>query len=158
MTTVQYQSHRRNRTADGRRYFTPAEANRALVFVKRVTADIVREYSRLLDLHEIIEAAAQCGSEGQYAAARDEMIRTAEKLHHCMEELEAVGVELKDWADGIIDFPCLAGGREVRLCWCHGEQAVSHWHEPEEGFAQRRPVEQLEAWELLAAQPGSAVG
>ena len=133
-----------------RRFFPPAEANRALVLVKRVVADVVRGYSHLLDSHEIIEAARISGTKSRFDLARQELVQTADKLRDCMEELTAVGVELKDWAQGIVDFPSVISGREVRLCWRHGERAVEHWHEVDESFAQRRPIQKLESSQLLA--------
>jgi len=29
----------------------------------------------------------------------------------------------------------------VYLCWRHGEDAVSHWHEVEGGYEGRRPID-----------------
>ena len=71
-----------------------------------------------------------------------------------MAELEAVGVELGDWSEGIVDFSSVVAGRQVWLCWRQGEQAVTHWHEFDEGFPERRSIEQLESWELLAPVRG----
>ncbi len=149
MNPVNYKSHRSNSRKGSKRFFTPAEANRALVFVKRVARDIVSYYARLLDLHETIEAAQRSGKQAQFELARGQMVKTAQKLQQCLSELESVGVELKDWSDGIVDFPCMIGGRELRLCWVHGEQVVGHWHEVNEGFPQRQEISKLEAWELL---------
>ena len=52
-------------------------------------------------------------------------------------------MELRDWSLGIVDFPCLAAGSEVRLCWRWGEGQVAHWHEVDEGFANRKPITSL---------------
>ena len=134
-----------------RRRVTAVEANRALVLVKRIVADVVRHYGRLLDLQETIEAALAAGARTQFGLARDALVRAAGELHQCLSELQDVGVEVRDYSQGIVDFPCVVGGREVCLCWQHGEGAVAHWHEADEGFAQRRPIEQLESWELLVA-------
>ena len=34
----------------------------------------------------------------------------------------------------------LRDGREVYLCWEEGEPEIAFWHEPETGFAGRRPL------------------
>ena len=133
-----------------RRHFSVAQANRALVLVKRIVADVVAGYGRLLDLHETIEAAQRRGHHRRFELAREDMVRCAEKLRNCLGELEAVGVELRDWSQGIVDFPCRLAQRLICLCWRHGEPTIEHWHEVGEGFPQRRPIAQLEAWELLA--------
>ena len=131
------------RLADGRRCFTLHDANRALVLVKRILADVTEDYARLVDLQEIIDAA-QLGDIGRQARrAQEDILIVAERLQHCAEEIEQIGVELKDWSVGVVDFPCAAGGRLVHLCWRLGEPEVAYWHEVDAGFAERRPIHVL---------------
>ena len=61
-------------------------------------------------------------------------------MHEYERELEQLGVELKDYYTGLIDFPCWMDGREVYLCWRLGEPDVAHWHEVTEGFAGRQTL------------------
>ena len=112
-----------------RHFFTPEEANSSLVLVRRVVADVVGHYDRLVEVHETVEALETAGRLGQLEDARDELVFTADRIRICLEELEEVGVELCDWALGIVDFPALVDGREVRLCWRADEPLVTHWHE-----------------------------
>ena len=58
-----------------------------------------------------------------------------------IDELQGLGIELKDPNVGLIDFPAMLEGRVVYLCWRLGEGEISHWHELESGFAGRQPVE-----------------
>jgi len=124
-----------------RRYFTQDEANRSLVFVRRVVTDVIAYYDRLTEIHETVEALETAGRTGQVEAARDELVCTADCIRVCLEELEDVGVELRDWALGIVDFPALVDGREVQLCWQAGEQSVTHWHEVDCCHPGRLPIE-----------------
>ena len=62
---------------------------------------------------------------------------------HFVEELQRLGIELKDPEKGLIDFPCLFEGREIYLCWKHGEDSIEHWHEIYAGFAGRQPLEKI---------------
>lgn len=128
-----------------RRFFSLQEADRALVLVRRVVADIVSRYGRLVDLQETIEAAQRGGAYDQVQAAQAELITVAEKIQACAEELDDVGVELRDWSVGVVDFPCRTGGREVCLCWRYGEDRVSHWHEADAGTDARKPIATLPA-------------
>jgi len=112
-----------------RHFFTLEEANHSLVLVRRIVADIIGHYDRLVEVHETVEALEAAGRLGQVEDARDELVFTADKIRICLEELEEVGVELCDWGLGIVDFPALSDGREVRLCWRSDEPQVSHWHE-----------------------------
>lgn len=68
----------------------------------------------------------------------------ADKLSNRLETIEALGGHIKDLDIGIVDFPCEFEGREVFLCWKFGEAKVGHWHEINEGFADRSPIIDLQ--------------
>jgi hypothetical protein len=57
-----------------------------------------------------------------------------------IEELQELGVLVKDLDRGLVDFPCVHRGRELLLCWQLGEDEVGYWHGLEDGFAGRRPL------------------
>ena len=61
-------------------------------------------------------------------------------MHEYERELQQLGVELKDYFTGLIDFPCWMNGHEVYLCWRLGEPEVGHWHELDAGFAGRQKL------------------
>ncbi len=126
-----------------RRLFTIEKANASLVLVRRVVAEIVVEFRRLLDLQEMVETAEQLGNHLGASEAREQLRDTFGRLEDCRDELREIGVELKDWLRGIVHFPSLADGREVYLCWRHGEQRVAYWHEKGCGLAQRESVSLL---------------
>lgn len=134
--------------AHTRRLFTVAEADRSLVLVERIVEDVIFEYARAAELQEAVEAAAS-----RYDRNADDlgerMLRAVDALHACLEELDCVGVELCDWSRGIVDFPSLAAGREVRLCWRYGESGVKHWHEIDGGCAGRRPLRTLGSRQIV---------
>lgn len=111
------------------KFFTPEEADRALVLVRRIVRDVVTYYRQVLDCQEILEASQSRGSREQVEQAQKDTLRCIEKLQSCANELEEVGVELKDWSAGVVDFPAFAAGRQVHLCWQHGEECVHYWHE-----------------------------
>ena len=114
-----------------RHFFTPEDANRSLVLVRRIVADVVGHYEQLLEVHERVEALETAGHLGQIEDAREELILTADNIRICLVEIEDVGVELCDWELGVVDFPAMVDGREVRLCWRADESRVTHWHELE---------------------------
>ena len=113
------------------------------MLVRRIVADVVAEYARVLDLQEILEFAEENASAERYEEIRTELIRAAARLRACVEELENVGVELRDWSLGVVDFPCVTGGRQVCLSWQHGDDRIRHWHEQDTDLAGLRPIHTL---------------
>jgi hypothetical protein len=63
------------------------------------------------------------------------------ELRELMLELREREIVLRDLDRGLIDFPSLRGEEEVYLCWEEGEAEIGFWHEPEAGFAGRRPLD-----------------
>ena len=126
-----------------RRYFSVAEANRSLVLVGRIVGDLVDAYRYLLDLQEFIEAAQEAAATSRLETTRHQVLSTVSRLQGYLKELEELGIELEELSSGIVDFPSLAAGREVRLCWQHGQPAVRYWHEVGATATARRPIETL---------------
>ncbi len=69
-----------------------------------------------------------------------EYLEAQETLKRDMEWFAEEGVILRDPESGLIDFPAEREGRVVYLCWQLGEDRITHWHEPETGFAGRQPL------------------
>jgi hypothetical protein len=63
------------------------------------------------------------------------------ELRETMLELRDRDIVLRDLERGLVDFPALRGEREVYLCWEDGEPEIAFWHEPDAGFAGRRPLD-----------------
>ncbi len=121
------------------RRFSLAEANKSLPLVRRIVTDIVATHQSVAQLKSTGESLT--GKPQQDAQA--ELLRQSTKLHDYIEELDNLGVELKDCETGLIDFIGRHEGRDVYLCWRLGESEITHWHELQAGFAGRQPVAQL---------------
>jgi hypothetical protein len=84
-------------------------------------------------------------SNGHAQRDGDDPLTRARKLERHMaravEELTALGIEIKSLETGLIDFPALRDGRVVLLCWRLGEARIAWWHEIDTGFAGRSPLE-----------------
>jgi len=152
MMAARFNTNGTGRVIVGRRYFNVAQAERAIVLVKRIIADVVSWYDRLLDLQETMEAAQSSDEAGQLSeSTKSKVARTAERLHSCLLELDDVGVELEDWETGVVDFPCVAGGREVRLCWQYGDKRIKYWHDIHGCPGGRKSIETLPVADRLGA-------
>jgi len=144
---------RKLRRADSTPAFTPERANRALVLVRRIVADIVSHYRHFTDLRRERERLLRTAPNGNAAkpatAIRHERMeelndgidRCTEVLHALNRELLATGCVLKDWRSGLVDFPAMRHGRRVWLSWQPGEPLVAYWHEGHEGRAGRLPID-----------------
>ena len=57
--------------------------------------------------------------------------------------IDEIGVTLREIETGLIDFPALASGRQIWLCWRLGEGDVETWHELGDGFTGRQALADL---------------
>ena len=57
--------------------------------------------------------------------------------------IDELGITLREIETGLIDFPALASGRQIWLCWRLGEGDVAWWHELSEGFGGRQALADL---------------
>jgi hypothetical protein len=122
--------------------FTIQEANALLPEVKIIVAKIQGAHRKLSQFRDEVKKAAEAAEQGgggiqngvAYAAVLTEL--TVQ-----LSELEELGVQLKDFERGLIDFPSLRDGRVVLLCWQMGEgDELEWWHDVDAGFAGRTPL------------------
>jgi hypothetical protein len=127
-----------------RKYFTIAQAMRALPLVRRIASDI---QAVEMQRRELIQWAGTSLTEKNAELDEVGLGRKFESLSRDMvrliAELSTIGVELKDPARGLLDFPAIFEGREILLCWQLGETSLSCWHEVDAGFAGRRSINEL---------------
>jgi hypothetical protein len=62
-------------------------------------------------------------------------------LDTLIHRLQDLGIEVKDIATGLIDFPALRDGRAIYLCWKYNEESIQFWHEMDAGFAGRQLID-----------------
>ena len=123
------------------RYFTLQEANETLNTI-RPLVDAIQEIRQSILKHQpdawpAIEKSA--GNGGNRALSS--MVKDFERLDTLVHQIQDLGVLIKDINLALLDFPALRDGREVYLCWQHGEGEIAFWHEVEAGFAGRQPIE-----------------
>lgn len=129
--------------ARGRKVFTLSEARRALALVKRIVADIRSSNTHRLALHAQMSADMASAFPERLESLQTAFNRQSERLDSLADELAKIGVEIKDRARGLVDFPTLHEGREVFLCWESQDDTIAFWHEPDAGYTGRRPVSEL---------------
>lgn len=75
------------------------------------------------------------------ALRRAEREKAVQRVRDSLNEINAIGVQVKDIDIGLLDFPCKVDDEIVLLCWKLGETSITHWHGTEEGFAGRKPID-----------------
>lgn len=128
------------------RLFTVEEAN---ALVPRIDALFARYLKTREETRPIREQLAHVEQNGysngvDLATKLRELRRQLEakdgELNAPLQEIAAMGCEIKDPDQGLVDFPSLREGRVVYLCWKLGEDRIRFWHETTAGFAGRQPL------------------
>jgi len=124
--------------------FTVEDANRTLPLMRRIVGDVVRDYWRWQEKVREFEEVAANRIADQPNEEADRLEREAQQLAMDIDgylgEIRRLGVEMKGFDTGLVDFPAELDGRPVRLCWQLGEESVKYWHEEHAGFAGRQPL------------------
>jgi hypothetical protein len=122
--------------------FTVEEANALLPSVRKIVRKIQRSHENLSQFREEAKKASEAAEQGGGGVSNGIAYATAlAQLTIQIQELESLGVQLKDFERGLVDFPSLRDGRVVLLCWQMGEgDELEWWHDVDAGFAGRTPL------------------
>ncbi len=122
--------------------FSLEEANALLPTVRGIARKIQRAHTRVFAFQDEAKRAADAAEQGGGGIESGvEYATLLVLLTSLVGDLETLGVQLKDFGRGLVDFPALREGRVVLLCWQLGEgDQIEWWHDVEAGFAGRTPL------------------
>jgi len=121
--------------------FTPDEANALLPEIVPKLEAIRRLYERIQSYGRDAHLAAAASDRGGGMEGGTAYVKALYQVGKMTTEVADLGVEIKDYTRGLIDFPSLRGDRVVLLCWQLDEgDSIEWWHETEDGFAGRQPL------------------
>jgi hypothetical protein len=122
--------------------FTIQEANALLPNVRTIVGRIQHAHQNVSRYADEAKQAAEAAEKGGGGVASGlAYAKALTELTSRIAELEALGVQLKDFERGLVDFPSLREGRVVLLCWQMGEgDELEWWHDVDAGFAGRTPL------------------
>ncbi len=121
--------------------FTLDEANDLLPTVRKKLERIQKLYGRIAEFREPAKAAAIASEFGGGMEGGPAYVRALYEVGKLTTELHELGVQLKDYSRGLIDFPSMRDDRVILLCWQIGEgDEITWWHEVDAGFAGRQPL------------------
>lgn len=122
------------------RHYSLDEANSLLAKVKPVLRKL-RDAKDLLtdeEAHELLSDAAPGNGGGEAGRQVGEAFLEVRQLLGALQEAAIV---VRDIDRGLIDFPAIRDGEEVYLCWELGEDSISYWHDLDDGYRGRQPLE-----------------
>jgi hypothetical protein len=134
--------------------FTVAEVEELIPALERIFVEVLQLRAGLRGLEEKLDRAGVRMNRTDGDGPDDEKLplelRQAkavfrgyyEALSDDIEQVRALGGEIKDLESGLVDFPSRRGGEEILLCWKLGEKDIQFWHPVDGGFASRRPIDE----------------
>ena len=122
-------------------FFTPVKANRILPEVKVKFTNILMQRNSIMDLQAELNAVVnQDLSLESFFIKKSQVNRAITEMYKDIEELEGLGILIKSFDEGLLDFPSKRFNEEVWLCWKIGEDKIKFWHGKNEGFMGRKPL------------------
>ena len=128
------------------RSFTPAEARALLPRIRPLLADLRDAWHALAFAREQLQELEAFGEGGGEEASRwrRDAEGQSQRVQSIVDELVAMGADVKDPLLGLIDFyHRRADGTIVLLCYRDDEADLGYWHPLDTGFAGRRPLSEL---------------
>lgn len=123
------------------RLFTVTEANSLIPQVRERLSSIQSHYRFIDKYREAARAAALASEAGGGMAGGGGYVMALYEVGKITSEITDLGIQLKDYSRGLIDFPSIRDGEIVLLCWQLGEgDQIEWWHKLEAGFAGRQPL------------------
>ena len=121
-------------------YFTFDEANAALITIRPLMDEVQAIRQKIMSTQPDAWTAIEKSVGNGGSRSLSQIVQDFEKLDALVHQILDTGVLIKDVNIGLLDFPAMRNGREVYLCWQHGEDDIAYWHDVDAGFAGRQPI------------------
>lgn len=129
------------------RYFGIDEANALVAEARPVLEELRADRERVAELQAGLQRDRENNGSAEHAeqlAEREQQLREiVRRMQTDVAQIDEWGITLREIGTGLIDFPALANGRPIWLCWRLGETDIEWWHEANVGFDQRQPLSEL---------------
>jgi hypothetical protein len=129
------------------RYYRLDEANERLADLRPLLEKLRDDRNSVAELQQKIRDIRSNNGSADHAAEigriEDAMRDVVGQMKDAVDQVDEWGVALRDIGTGLIDFPALANGRPIWLCWRLGEGDIGWWHEADSGFDSRQRLTDL---------------
>lgn len=122
------------------KYFTIEEANNLLPEIKPLVARLVEKQAKIANTAQQIRPLLTNMYQSIASPETTELTQTFAEIEQLIAQIQAYGVILKNVNVGLLDFLADFNGRDVYLCWKHGEEQVRFYHDIHDGFNGRKPL------------------
>lgn len=121
-------------------HFTVTEARSELPLLRRQLARAKEIISELQARHVDLARVEKLVQSNGHGVKAPEIGAQVKALQDIVQTITERGIEIKDLARGLVDFPHWRDGEEVLLCYLDGEPDIEFWHTLEGGFGGRQPI------------------
>jgi hypothetical protein len=132
------------------RVWTLPEANAAVPKVKSMVEEGRATLAELRDVEAQVDDILIVYGDGVHDPrhpAHEEAQKYAKRREELMDEMaalnlrfQALGCDVKDLDQGLVDFRSRLGNEYVYLCWKYAEPSITFWHTLQGGYATRQPI------------------
>lgn len=120
------------------RTFSLSEARSLLPRLRKMLSRINSARQALVDMREEIDMAREQSELNGGSSLGPAYLKYMSAFTDQIQKVQSLGVQIKDFQKGLVDFPYEHDGRIVYLCWRTDEDEIGWWHEVDAGFAGRR--------------------
>lgn len=126
------------------RQFTIEEANSLLPLLAPILVELRDIVRRLIEIRDELATISPVGRLNGMARRvlqlETDAAAGAAMADGLLQQIDTLGVEIKDPLTGLVDFRSMRGRQEVYLCWRLGEGPIAWWHDLNAGIQGRQPL------------------
>lgn len=131
--------------------FTLAEANAMLPLVRSIATDIREVFCNVIgrraDLHRMLRKGSLSSGplyDDEIAESRADLQAEYDQIWKYREELESLGVILRQPETGHIEFPTMWLGHEAFFTWYVEDSSIRFWRAADSPNSTRKPLPEVE--------------
>ncbi|MFB5607964.1 MAG: DUF2203 domain-containing protein [Candidatus Nitrosomaritimum yanchengensis] len=123
-------------------YFTLNDANKILPEVIKKFKIALERKNQISKIEQQLQMDLSTTNKFEdYIPLKQQLNSAIVRYYQAFETLEKTGVVVKSIDQGLLDFPSKRFDEDVWLCWKYPENEIKFWHDKDEGFMGRKPIE-----------------
>lgn len=123
--------------------FTQDQATELISVVEPLLCELQEAFKEVLHLRDERATLRPDSLRAQQLGAELNFVVRSAQL--TKQELDYLGVLVKDVEQGVVEFPSTVAGEVVYLCWAQGEHVITHYHALNQEISARQPLPQRDA-------------